>query len=136
MQKDVSQPFHNFVAGAMASTNTIYSTISNILHKDSVAIQLNWTGTPVGSFYVQVSNDYKPALAQSEGCGAPNNGNWIQVPLTNPLTGSTALTKPTTDGNPMGINLNQLGWAWIQVVYTNSSGSGTLTGTITAKSLG
>lgn len=136
MQKDVSQPFLAFNAGAMASTNTIYSSISNILHKDTVGIELSWSGSPTGTFYVQVSNSYKPALAQSEGAGAPNNGNWTQVPLTDPVAGTTSLTTTTAAGNPMFLNLNQLGAAWIQIVYTNSSGSGVLNGTITAKSLG
>lgn len=136
MQKDVCNPFPAFDSVPVSGTNTYFSTISNILHKDTVGIELSWTGAPVGSFYVQVSNSYKPALAQTEGYGSPKSGQWTQVPLFNPITGVTSTTKPTSDGNPMFMNLDQLGAAWIQVVYTNASGSGVLTGMFTAKSLG
>lgn len=136
MQKDVGQPFPTFNAATMSSTNTIYSNVSNILHKDSVGIELSWTGSPVGTFSVQVSNSYKPALAQTEGYGAPQSGTWTTLPLTDPLTGLTTLTRTTSVGSPIFINLNQLASACIQIVYTNSSGSGVLTGIITSKSLG
>lgn len=136
MRKDVSEPFQNIVAQTMTGTSQIFSSISNILHKDSVGVQLDWTGSPTGSFEIKVSNNYKPALAQSEGFGAPNNGTWISLAIENPLTGIVATTFSTGLGSPIAINLNQLAFAWLQVVYTNASGTGVLTGNITAKSLG
>ena len=136
MQKDVGQPFNNLKDVSVSGTTTYYSAISNILHKDSVGIELSWTGSPVGTFSVWVSNSYKPALAQSEGNGPPSSGNWAQVPLTNPVTGVTALVASTGAGSPIFLNLNQLGSAWIQVTYTNASSTGVINSVITSKSLG
>jgi hypothetical protein len=138
MSKQVSEPFQNIapVANNMTGTSVINSTISNIVKRDTVGIHLSWAGSPTGTFQVLVSNDYKPQLTQTEGFGAPNSGTWVPVPITNPLTGLTALTVPTSLGSPIMLNLNQLGAAWIYVAYTNSAGTGTLTSTITAKSLG
>ncbi len=136
MQKNVAQPFPTMSSVAVSSTTTYYSAISSILYQDTVGIELSWTGSPVGTFSVQVSNSYKPQLAQSEGSGAPNNGIWTLVPLVNPVTSVVSTTLSTSIGSPIFLNLNQLGAAWIQIVYINSSGTGTINAMITAKSLG
>lgn len=120
----------------MTGTTAIYSSISNILYKDSVGVQLQWSSSPTGTFQILVSNDYRPSLIQSEGFGAPNSGTWVPLAIQNPVTGVTATTFSTALGSPIAINLNQLAFAWLQVVYTNASGTGTLNGFITAKSLG
>lgn len=135
-QKAVSEPFQIFAAASMTGTATVNSPVSNILRRDTVAIQVQWSGSPTGTFQAFVSIDYKPALTQTEGFGAPNNGTWTPVPLTNPLTGVTSLTAPTSLGSPIMLNLNQLGQPWIYVAYVNSAGSGTLDGFMSAKSLG
>jgi hypothetical protein len=128
-------PFANFVNGVMTGTNVITSTVSNIIHKDNVSVQLDWTGSPVGNFQIQVSNNYKPSLQQSEGYGAPNNGTWTPLYVSNDQTAAAAINIPTSAGNPITLNLTQLAWGWLQIVYTNTSGSGILTAITLAKAI-
>lgn len=137
MRKDVSEPYSCFssINNTMTGTATLTSSVSNILHKDNVGIQLDWTGSPVGNFQIQVSNNYKPQLAQTEGLGAPNNGTWTPLQVSNDQTGTASINIPTSAGNPITLNLTQLSWAWLQVVYTNTSSTGVLTGVITAKAI-
>lgn len=130
MQKEVSPPFQCFSAAAgnqtMTGTNTIISLPSTVLYRDTVAYQLQWTGSPTGTFGVQVSSDYNPGLPQS--AGTQNNGIWTDVTLA-PI--------PTTSGVSSGtINLSQLGSGYVRCYYTNTTGTGVLTGYFTAKSLG
>jgi hypothetical protein len=132
--KEISEVYQNFSAGlanqTMTGTAQLISAVTNIKYKDSVAIQLKWTGTPTGTFTVDGSLDYNPGLPQS---GAPpggaNNGTWTSLVLSPAPVASGAA------GNIL-LNLNQLAFPWIRVTYTNASGTGTLTGYISAKSLG
>lgn len=127
--KEVTPVFSIFVAGnqTMTGTATLTSLPSNILYKDSVAIALNYTGTPNGTFSVQGSNDYNPGLPQS--AGTVNAGTWVALSLS---------PAPVASGSAANIllNLNQLAFPWIRVQYTNTSSTGVLTGNIVAKSLG
>lgn len=133
MSKSVTDPYPVFSAAlgnqTMTGTNVLTSVVTSIKHRDTVAYQLQWTGTPAGTFGVQVSNDYNPGLPESaQGSGALNNGTWTDVTLT---------PTPTTSGNTSGtINLTQLGSVNVRCIYTNASSSGVLTGFISAKSLG
>lgn len=136
MLKEVTQPYQNFTNAVMTGTTTLTSPVTSILHKDTVQVQLQWTGSPVGTFQIQACSDYKPALAQTPGFGAPNSGTWSTLPVQDPTTGTTYTSVPTSAGSPISVNLTQLGHTSIQVVYTNTSGTGTLNGFITAKSLG
>lgn len=114
----------------MTGTNVLTSVVSNVWYKDSVAIQLQWTGTPTGTFVVQGSLDYNPQLAQnSNQSGAPNNGTWTSLVLSSTPAASGS------SGQAL-INLNQLGFPYIRTQYTNASGTGVLTGFLSAKSLG
>ncbi len=99
-------------AGAMTGTATLNSTPTNIQNLDNVGLQVSWTGTAVGTFAVQCSID-----------GVTYDS----------LTFNPALTQPA--GTPGGylIDLNQLPFPWLQVTYTNTSGSGTLTVSIFGK---
>ena len=101
------------------STTSITSAITNIQFLDNVGIQFNWTGSPTGTFSIQVSADY----AQDNNGNVTNPGNW--APLN--------LSMSTTGGSPLYADLNQLSAPWIRAVYTRSAGSGTLQVFITAK---
>lgn len=92
--------------GVMSGTNTIWSNIISISKFDNQGLEVTWTGTPTGTFQVLVSNSginfyaltYNPALAQPSGSA----GGYV-------------------------INNNQLPFKFIQLQYTNTSGSGILT---------
>lgn len=73
------------------------------------AIQAYWTGSPVGTLKLQISND---------------NANWTDY------TGSS--TSVSGAGNFVW-NLVYAGFPWVRVVYTFSSGTGSLSVTVNGK---
>jgi hypothetical protein len=117
----------------MTGTSTLTSAVTCIQHLDNLGMQFNWTGSPVGTFQVQVSADY----AQDETGNVTNAGQWTAIPLNYLLTGTmtTATTIPTSVGSPVYLDLNQLSAPWIRAVYTNASSTGTLNAFITGKAL-
>lgn len=92
--------------------------------QDNIGIQLKWISTPVGTFGVQVSNDYYPGDSVS-----PHNaGTWTDLTL------SSAIAAAGSADNA-AINLQQLPFSWYRITYTRSSGSGLVTCVITQKGL-
>lgn len=114
-------PVYHAISGA-SMTGAVTSPVTNCQYLDNILIQLNFTGTPTGSFAVQFSADYK----QDAMGNVSNAGNWI--PLTLP-------TVPVATGaaNQIAIDLNEMPGAYVRVVYTPTSGTGTLDMYITAK---
>lgn len=106
------------------SLASLTSAVTAIQFLDNIGVQLNFSGTPTGSFQIQVSADY----AQDGEGNVQNGGNWIPVLLP---------SSPAASGSAgvIYIDLNQLSAPWIRVVYTRVSGSGTLNAFITAKML-
>lgn len=94
------------VGGAMASTNVIYSQILDKSRMDNVGLELNWTGTPTGTLQVMCSNSGLNFYA---------------------LTFNPSLGQPAGSASGELINLNQVPFKYILLIYTNTSGSGTLT---------
>ena len=117
--KNFLPPFKIITAGDMSQAS-LTSTVTDIRYLDNIALQLVMTGTPTGTFAVQVSSDYNPVTGVA--------GTFI------PITLSPA---PAATGGAQNIyiDLNQLATPFIRVVYTRSAGSGTLDITITAKSV-
>jgi len=72
----------------------------------SYSIQIVWTGTPVGEFKLQGSLD----------SGAPTN--WTDI------TGSEESVSAAGD---LLWNATGVGYKWVRLVFTSTSGSGTLT---------
>jgi hypothetical protein len=92
---------------------------------DNIGIQLDFTGTPTGTFEIQGSADY---LRDLEG-NVINPGFWIPIgPLSAPAVASG------TDGQ-IFIDVNQISSPWIRVVYNSTSGAGTLNAYITGKEI-
>lgn len=117
-------------AGNM-SASSITSLVTDIRYMDDIGIQFSWTSSPVGTFAVQVSADYK----QDELGNVLVAGNWIPVTITywNGSAFVTGTTVSTSVGSPIYLDLALLSAPYIRSVYTKISGSGTLTGTICGK---
>lgn len=111
----------NGIANSDMSAASITSDPTNVLFMDNVQVQLNYTGTPTGTFQVQVSSDYDPTTATA--------GNWVPIPFGSTISATGAADQIILD-------MNQLPAPWVRVVYTRSSGSGTLNMYLTAKEVG
>lgn len=102
------------VDGTMSGTSVIISAPTNIKNLDNIGFQLAWTGTPTGTIEIQCSVDgvtyyslsFNPAILQPAG----SSGGYI-------------------------INLTELPYPWIQLKYTNASGTGALTAWICGKDI-
>lgn len=111
--------FRSIVDGDM-SLSSLTSTVTDIQFLDNIAIQSNFTGSPVGVIAIQVSADY----ARDFMGNVTNSGNW-----------ATVASASTSGGSPIYFDLNQLAAPYIRVVYTKTSGSGTLNCILSAKML-
>lgn len=114
--------FKIFTAGAMAGNLT--SAVSNIEFYDNIGIELVFTGTPTGTFSVEVSIDY----VQDQNGNVTNAGTWTALSL-----GATPAA--TGAAGSIYIDINQMSAPWIRVKYTATSSTGTLNGWICGKSL-
>lgn len=114
-------------------TGSLTGTVTNINNLDNVGIQLNWTGSPTGTFSVQVSADY----AQDTNGNVTNTGHWVSLILTywNGSAFTTTATVPASVGSPIFLDLDLLSAPWIRVIYTTASDAGTLNAFVTAKGL-
>lgn len=84
--------------------------------EDNPDIQCTWTGTPTGTLAVQVSLD-------------PTNLGWQTIPF------SPTPDQPAGSSGSNYFSLNQTGAAYIRLIYTRVSGTGTLKAKIAAKSV-
>jgi hypothetical protein len=94
------------LSGAMASTNIIYSQIIDVSRMDNIGLEVTWTGTPTGTFEVDVS------------CSGIN---------FYALTFSPILAQPAGSAGGYYVNLAAAGFRYLLLKYTNTSGSGSLT---------
>lgn len=122
-RKNVLIQAQTIEAASMAASYTGAAT--NIAYLDNVMIQLNWSGAPVGTFAVEISNDYQ----QDAQGNVVNAGNW------HVLTVSPALAAPAGSASSTYTLISNLGAPWIRVVYTRTSGTGALDMYITAKEI-
>lgn len=124
-RKSNLKQYHSVTNGSMAANIT--SPVSSIEFLDNIGAQFNWTGSPVGYFQVQVSADYN----QDQNGNVINAGNWTPIYFADTRIAGTNI--PTTLGSPIFVDLNQLSAPYIRIVYTRTSGSGTLNAYICAK---
>lgn len=94
------------LAGAMASTNVIYSQIVELSRMDVLGLDVSWTGTPTGTLEVLVS---------------------VLGSTFTPLTFTPALDQPAGSASSIYINIKSMGFKYAFLRYTNASGSGSLT---------
>lgn len=98
---------------------SITSTPILIEHIFGVCIQAVWTGTPTGTLVLEASTDQERL---SDGTGVTN---WTAI-----AGSSVSLTGVA--GNQMW-NVDLAFYRWVRLVYTASSGSGTLNARIQMK---
>lgn len=133
-RKNNLRQFNSISAGAMTGTSVLTSAVTDIQWLDDIGYQFTFTGSPVGTFQIQVSADY---YQDNVGTAVENPGNWVPLILTywNGTAFVTGSTIPTSVGSPIYIDLALLSAPWIRAVYTNASSTGVLTATITGKAV-
>lgn len=99
---------------AVSSTNTYTSAVTDINQQHNVGLDIRFVGTMTGTLTVNCSNDGLTFTA---------------------LTFNPALSQPAGSNLTYLVNLNNLPFKYLQVSYTNSSGSGTLISYLTSKDL-
>jgi hypothetical protein len=106
------------VIGTMASN--IFGPVSVIDRIPGISYDIQWTGTPTGTFTVQVSNSYFTD-PQGNVIGTPN---WTNLPSS-----SFSGTYPIPSGSAGAGFLDVVGTEAyaVRLIYTAGSGSGTLT---------
>ena len=114
------QHYQVVVNQPMTGTAVVTSEITEIRGFDNVSYEADFSGTPTGTFSVQVSNSYDPITNP--------NAVFVILPLS---------PTPVASGSSgvLGIDINQSGFKWIKLVYTNISGTGTLNGYVSGKSI-
>jgi len=80
------------------------------------SLQLIFTGSPSGTFVIQVSND--PLSYEDVKNGAKTIGNWSDY------TGSTSIITAAGD---LFFNIKDAGYKWARVKYVFTAGTGSLT---------
>ena len=90
----------------MTGTSVIYSNIIEISRMDNHGLLVEWTGTPTGVFQVKVS---------------------VLGDTFSALTFSPALAQPSGAAGFYTVSLTQLPYKYLELVYTNATGSGLLT---------
>lgn len=107
--------------GSMASN--IISEVTIVKKLSMISYDISWAGTaPVGAMSVQVSNTY----SQNADGTVRNAGNWTTLALSTPPTVSGSI------GNGF-IDVDATGAFAMRLVYTRTSGTGTMSATIAAK---
>lgn len=121
MSTELISPVRVITNGDMSGNLT--GTAVDIMYTDNVTIQFVWTGTPVGIFGVQVSND-----AKLDPYGTISGGTWTPLVLTSPQPPT-----PTGSAGNGIINLTQVGARFCRPTYTAGSGTGTCNAMLSAK---
>ena len=122
--KNVLRPISLVSAGNMSGNIT--SGAINIQFLDCVSMQLSFTGTPTGTFAVQGSLDYYASPADPDTVLVP--GTWTSLTLSpSPVASGAA--------DNILIDMYGLSFPYIRLVYTATSGSGTLTANVSGKSI-
>lgn len=119
--RPILSPFPVITNGDMSGN--IISAVTVIQNSSMLSYDISWAGTaPVGVMSVQVSNTY----SQYADGTVRNAGNWTTLTLSAP---------PAVSGNTGNgfIDVDATGAFAIRLVYTRTSGVGTMNATISGK---
>lgn len=103
--KKVLPPQHLITDGVMTGTSVITSPTIDKTNLDNVGIHIIWTGSAVGTVEIKCS---------------------IFNVVFDAITFNPVLTQPAGTAGSYLIDLNQIPFPYIKVVYTNTSGTGVL----------
>lgn len=117
-RKNVLLPKHLLIDGDMSGNLT--SDPISAQFQDNIGLQVEWTGSPSGTFVVEASINWDERL---------QTGSFYELDF-NPELGSAA---GSADGYL--INLNQLPFSYYRVSYTAISSSGVLNVYATSKEI-
>lgn len=120
MAYNVQKTFHWIVAANMASSIT--SKAQNIQNQDNVGIQLHWAGAPVGTFTIQISSNH----VETTNGDVVVAGDWVFLVLSPAITASGS-------ADDAYIDLNQMSAMYVRIIYTRTSGTGTLDAYVVSK---
>lgn len=122
---------YDIISSGNMSVSSLTSLVTSIQYLDDVGIQFTWSGSPTGTFAVEVSADYAVDINGN----VTNSGNWVPLTFTywSGTAFVTAFSIPSSVGSPIYLDLALLSAPYIRAVYTKSAGSGTLQAVITAK---
>jgi hypothetical protein len=114
-RKDVLANWPMFgVSGADMSANAT-SQITTIQFMDNIGILINWSGSsPVGTLFIEISNDNKTFTALEFGSSISISGN----------SGTHTVT------------INQAPFGYLRARYALTSGTGNLTAILSSKQIG
>lgn len=108
-------------SGTMTGTSVITGSPQHIYGCSRVSFQCIWTGTPTGTFTFQVSN-FAGEMFNDNGT-VKSTVTWTT--LTNPAAFSAL--QPAGSASNADFSFADMAQKWVRPIYTNSSGSGTLT---------
>lgn len=130
--ESVRDPGHVIKAKAISGTSAITLLIFEMAKADNFSLELDFAGTVTGPVTVLMSNSYNPNMndPQDESI-ALNAGHWIDV--TSRYTAD--YTDPAGSATSGEIHGTFVEAAWLKVVITPASGSGTVDGYLSVKSL-
>ncbi len=110
---------------SVSMSSNIVSSVTSLARLDNVGVHFIYSGTPVGTFNVQVSADYNE-MNEGGAVVVLNPGNWVNMTLTpTPAAAAAADT--------IYIDIVPTSAPWLRTTYTASSGTGVLSYYITGK---
>ena len=114
------------IINAASMATNIVGPATVIQRLPGISYDLKWTGSPVGTFSVEVSNTY----SQNADGSVANAGNWTVLP-----TSSFSGTYPVPAGSAANGFLDVMGTEAyaVRLVYNSTSGTGSLTVVACAK---
>lgn len=119
-RKNAITPFASIDAGDMSGD--ILGAITDLMHLDNVCYQAKWSGTsPLGEIQILVTND--------------DASNPAITPVWSELDFGSTISIASDSGEHL-ININQIPAKFMRPKYARTSGTGTLTVTMTSKMLG
>lgn len=124
--RPILTPFQVLKASMAANATSIPTIIQNL---SMLSYDISWTGTtPVGAISVQVSNSYT-----QNGAGVQQNaGNWTTITFS--YNGTQVSSIPITGNTGNGfIDIEATGAYAMRLVYTATSGTGTITALASGK---